>query len=114
MPRGGPAFVPVFQNAVCNWRCWYCFVPFNLLNANKRHSSLLTPAELLDLYLADPEPPPMIDLTGGQPDLTPEWVPWMIEELQRRGIFRTEYEGTTLRENLGVPVPANRHSGARA
>jgi hypothetical protein len=28
----------VFQNAVCNWRCWYCFVPFNLLNANKRHN----------------------------------------------------------------------------
>ena len=21
----------VYQNAVCNWRCWYCFVPFNLL-----------------------------------------------------------------------------------
>jgi hypothetical protein len=28
--------------------------------------------------------------------------------LQRRGIFRTEYEGTTLRENLGLPRPANR------
>ena len=81
----------VFQNAVCNWRCWYCFVPFNLLNANKRHSSLLTPAELLDLYLADPEPPPMIDLTGGQPDLTPEWVPWMIEELQRRDLTKKVY-----------------------
>ncbi|MGH3856289.1 MAG: hypothetical protein ACRDR6_22925 [Pseudonocardiaceae bacterium] len=21
----------VFQNAACNWRCWYCYVPFNLL-----------------------------------------------------------------------------------
>src|SRR5687767_6400856 len=20
-----------FQNAACNWRCWYCYVPFNLL-----------------------------------------------------------------------------------
>src|SRR5919112_262013 len=19
----------VFQNAACNWRCWYCFVPFS-------------------------------------------------------------------------------------
>ena len=26
-------------------------------------------------------------------------------ELQRRGLFRTEYEGTMLRENLGVPFP---------
>src|SRR6185437_11313543 len=52
----------VFQNAVCNWRCWYCFVPFSLLNANQRHSSWVSPSELLDLYQAEPTPPPMIDL----------------------------------------------------
>ncbi len=28
-------------------------------------------------------------------------------ELQRRGIFRTEYQGATLRENLGLPRPEN-------
>ena len=28
-------------------------------------------------------------------------------ELQRRGLFRTEYEGTTLRENLGLERPVN-------
>lgn len=28
----------------------------------------------------------MIDLTGGQPDLTPEWIPWMIEALKSRGL----------------------------
>jgi FMN-dependent oxidoreductase (nitrilotriacetate monooxygenase family) len=27
----------------------------------------------------------------------------VVPELQRRGLFRTEYEGTTLRENLGLP-----------
>lgn len=81
----------VFQNAVCNWRCWYCFVPFNLLNANKRHSDMMTPGDLLDLYQADPDPPPMIDLTGGQPDLTPEWVPWMMEELEQRGLSEKVY-----------------------
>jgi uncharacterized Fe-S cluster-containing radical SAM superfamily protein len=81
----------VFQNAVCNWRCWYCFVPFNLLNADKRHADLMTPGDLLDLYLDDPEPPPMIDLTGGQPDLTPEWVPWMMEELQQRDLSGKVY-----------------------
>jgi hypothetical protein len=25
--------------------------------------------------------------------------------LQRRGLFRTAYEGTTLRQHLGVPIP---------
>jgi alkanesulfonate monooxygenase len=28
--------------------------------------------------------------------------------LQRRGLFRRDYEGRTLRENLGLPRPENR------
>ena len=36
----------------------------------------------------------------------------VIPELQRRGLFRREYEGPTLRENLGVPRPANRFFAA--
>jgi alkanesulfonate monooxygenase len=32
----------------------------------------------------------------------------VIPELQRRGLFHDEYEGTTLRENLGLPRPENR------
>ena len=32
----------------------------------------------------------------------------VVPELQRRGIFRREYAGPTLRENLGLPRPANR------
>ena len=31
----------------------------------------------------------------------------LVPELQRRGIFRQEYEGTTLREHLGLPRPKN-------
>ncbi|MBI3796632.1 MAG: LLM class flavin-dependent oxidoreductase [Deltaproteobacteria bacterium] len=43
-------------------------------------------------------------LPGGLDDFVDRVVP----ELQRRGLFRREYEGTTLRENLGLPRPANR------
>ncbi len=32
----------------------------------------------------------------------------LVPELQRRGIFRTDYEGSTLREHLGLPRPSNR------
>jgi alkanesulfonate monooxygenase len=32
----------------------------------------------------------------------------VIPELQRRGLFRTEYEGTTLRDSLGLARPENR------
>jgi len=34
-----------------------------------------------------------------------DFVDLVIPELQRRGLFRTEYEGSTLRENLGLPQP---------
>lgn len=37
------------------------------------------------------------------------FVDKVIPELQNRGLFRTEYEGTTLRENLGLARPANKN-----
>jgi len=37
-----------------------------------------------------------------------EFVERVVPELQRRGLFRKEYEGKTLRENLGLPRPENR------
>lgn len=43
-------------------------------------------------------------LPGGLDD----FVDGVIPELQRRGLFRREYEGATLRENLGLPRPGNR------
>jgi FMN-dependent oxidoreductase (nitrilotriacetate monooxygenase family) len=36
-----------------------------------------------------------------------DFVRWVVPELQRRGIFRREYAGTTLREHLGLPRPGN-------
>jgi alkanesulfonate monooxygenase SsuD/methylene tetrahydromethanopterin reductase-like flavin-dependent oxidoreductase (luciferase family) len=36
-----------------------------------------------------------------------DFVDMVVPELQRRGIFRTAYEGTTLRDHLGLPRPAN-------
>jgi FMN-dependent oxidoreductase (nitrilotriacetate monooxygenase family) len=43
-------------------------------------------------------------LPGGLDDFVDKVIP----ELQRRGLFRHEYEGKTLRENLGLPRPPNR------
>lgn len=49
-------------------------------------------------------------------NILPPWLPTglndfvdlVIPELQRRELFRTAYEGSTLRENLGLPFPVNR------
>ncbi len=74
----------VFQNAACNWRCWYCFVDFNRLSADRRVSDYLSAEDLIELYLKEEHPPDLIDLSGGQPDLVPEWTFWMMEALEGR------------------------------
>src|SRR6202049_3268659 len=45
-------------------------------------------------------------LPGGLDD----FVDLVIPELQRRGLFRSEYQGKTLRENLGLKRPASRYA----
>lgn len=37
----------------------------------------------------------------------------VVPELQRRGLFQREYQGKSLRENLGLPYIANRYSAAQ-
>lgn len=41
------------------------------------------------------------------PSSLTEFVDLVVPELQRRGLFRQDYEGTTLREHLGLPRPTN-------
>jgi alkanesulfonate monooxygenase len=45
-------------------------------------------------------------LPGGLDD----FVELVIPEMQRRGLFRTEYTGRTLREHLGLPRPPSRYA----
>ncbi len=40
------------------------------------------------------------------------FVEKVVPILQARGLFRTDYEGTTLREHLGIPEPENRYTAA--
>jgi hypothetical protein len=39
-----------------------------------------------------------------------EIVEWLVPELQERGVYRTEYTGTTLREHLGLRDPLTRRA----
>lgn len=48
-----------------------------------------------------------------QPGSLDDFVNLVVPELQRRGLFRTRYEGRTLRENLGLARPDNRYALAR-
>jgi hypothetical protein len=49
-------------------------------------------------------------LPGGLDD----FVALVLPELRRRGLFRTEYEGRTLREHLGLERPPSRYAKTAA
>jgi FMN-dependent oxidoreductase (nitrilotriacetate monooxygenase family) len=48
------------------------------------------------------------------PSTMQDFVAKVVPELQRRGVFRNDYEGRTLREHLGLSRPENRHAVAAA
>ncbi|GLL02164.1 LLM class flavin-dependent oxidoreductase [Dactylosporangium matsuzakiense] len=45
-----------------------------------------------------------------QPETLVDFTDLVVPELRRRGLFRTEYAGTTLRDHLGLSRPASRHA----
>gem|GEM_PF-405340 len=76
----------VFQLAACNWRCWYCFVDFKLLSANTKHAAFASPDELLTLMRNEGARSQVLDLSGGQPDLVPEYPLWFLQARERLGL----------------------------
>jgi FMN-dependent oxidoreductase (nitrilotriacetate monooxygenase family) len=46
------------------------------------------------------------------PSTLSDFVEKVVPELQRRGVFRQDYEGRTLREHLGLPRPENRYASS--
>jgi FMN-dependent oxidoreductase (nitrilotriacetate monooxygenase family) len=75
-----------------------------------------TPEQIADLIQdwCDPDAPggPAADGFNYMPPVIPALMDPFIDEvipiLQRRGLFRTEYEGTTLRDSLGIDRPKSR------
>jgi uncharacterized Fe-S cluster-containing radical SAM superfamily protein len=81
----------VFQNAACAWRCWYCFVPDELLKADLGRSAWFTADDLVTMYHHVADRPLILDISGGSPDLAPEWTVWMMEALGDQGLQSSTY-----------------------
>jgi FMN-dependent oxidoreductase (nitrilotriacetate monooxygenase family) len=54
-----------------------------------------------------------INITVNAPSEFALFTDRVLPILRARGVVRSEYEATTLRGNLGLPVPENRHTAAR-
>jgi alkanesulfonate monooxygenase len=74
-----------------------------------------TPAEVAD-YMEDWFSKEACDGFTIMPPYIPgshdDFCELVVPELQRRSLFRTEYEGKTLRDNLGLPRPESIHTQA--
>ncbi len=62
-------------------------------------------ADQLEQWFAAPACDGFVLSATHVPGAYEDFVRFVVPELQRRGIFRKEYVGVTLRENLGLPVP---------
>jgi len=81
----------VFQLAVCNLHCWYCFVPNILKCAQTESSRWFTAEEMIDTFLKEKNRTCIIDLSGGNPELTPEWIIQTMKALDRKRLSQTIY-----------------------
>jgi FMN-dependent oxidoreductase (nitrilotriacetate monooxygenase family) len=54
-----------------------------------------------------------INITVNVPSEFARFADEVLPILRERGVVRTDYESTTLRGNLGLPIPENRHTAAR-
>jgi FMN-dependent oxidoreductase (nitrilotriacetate monooxygenase family) len=84
-----------------------------LLNAGPRGHTLVigTPehvADVMEHWFKNGAADGFNVMPAWLPGSLTDFVDLVIPELQRRGLFRTEYEAMTLRENLGLPMPASR------
>jgi FMN-dependent oxidoreductase (nitrilotriacetate monooxygenase family) len=62
-------------------------------------------ADRLEEWFAAPACDGFVVAATHVPGAYEDFVRFVIPELQRRGLFRSDFSGTTLRDNLGIPVP---------
>lgn len=85
-----------------------------LLNAGPRGHALAigSPAQIADMmehWFLNQAADGFNVMPAWLPGSLDDFVDMVVPELQRRGLFRAEYQGTTLRDHLGLPRPANRY-----
>ena len=81
----------VFQISSCNLRCWYCFVPDNLKKGDQIRAASFTAEELVGLFIEANNNIRLLDLSGGNPELVPEWLIDTMKALDKYGLKEHVY-----------------------
>ena len=93
--------VQLFQLAVCNINCWYCFVDKKLRSGNPKHSAFCAPIDLLRAAKNENQPR-VIVLSGGQPDLVPEYNLWFLQARETLDMEKSHFIWTD--DNLSTDL----------
>ncbi|MCX6719996.1 MAG: radical SAM protein [Candidatus Staskawiczbacteria bacterium] len=91
VPTSDVMLAQVFQLAACDFRCWYCFVDYSMLSADSVRSEFVSPKNLLEMMTRENVGSKIIDLSGGQPDIVPEYVLWFIEARAELGMEKSHF-----------------------
>lgn len=76
----------VFQIGICTLKCWYCFVDRENLDGTNPYSAYLKPKDILQMFLESWPNIRNLDISGGSPDLCPEFVLELLCEIERAGL----------------------------
>jgi alkanesulfonate monooxygenase len=90
---------------------------FEIAAGNGHNQVIGTPSQVVDFmqeWLENDGADGFNVLPLHQPTSLEDFVDLVVPEMQRRGLFRTRYEGSTLREHLGVARPVNRYTRAKS
>lgn len=87
-----------------------------LSSATPRSQFIGTPEKIADIIQRwhEEEAADGFILHSSTPAGLQDFVELVVPILQERGIYRKEYESDTLRGNLGLPIPENRYTAAKA
>ncbi len=78
----------ILHLALCNLRCSYCYVPFELLAG--KDSFWTTPAEIVDAFVSlasGSRLPTIFRISGGEPSLSPNFILAIYNELSCRDLL---------------------------
>ncbi|MEM4536525.1 MAG: radical SAM protein [Nitrososphaerota archaeon] len=78
------------QIAVCNFHCWYCYVPDELKSGSKEYSQYMSAEEILDTFLSirngNEDKYNILRISGGEPFLVPDLVLEILELVEKRDL----------------------------
>lgn len=80
-----------FQIASCNLDCWYCFVPASLKKGRKTCGEWFSAEQIVNGVLEQENFPPVIVLSGGNPELAPRWPLEIIKATEKARAIKKLY-----------------------